>query len=99
MYEAMGLIPVPNRQGQYRVYSFKDVSMVHMIRRAQAVGFSLAELKPLVELKAKTNQLSIEEANHLIARKRGKLRTDMNKIMSQDQQLMELHEELNRISA
>ena len=98
LYEAMGLIPVPSRQGQYRVYSLKDVSLVHMIRRAQAVGFSLAELKPLVALKAKTNQLSIEEANRLIARKREKLRNDMNKIMLQDQQLMALHEELNRIS-
>jgi len=69
---------------------------VHMIRRAQAVGFSLTELKDLVEVKAKTGQLSIEIANNMIAKKREKLRNDMDKIMSLDQQLMELHEELNR---
>lgn len=41
LYESIGLIPTPKRQGRYRVYSDKDVSLVHMIRRAQAVGFSL----------------------------------------------------------
>jgi DNA-binding transcriptional MerR regulator len=96
LYESIGLIPVPNRQGQYRVYSDKDVSLVHMIRRAQEVGFSLAELKDLVELKAKTDQFSIEIANNMIAKKREKLRIDMDKIMSLDKQLLELHEELNR---
>lgn len=96
LYEAIGLIPAPQRQGKYRVYSHRDVSLVHMIRRAQAVGFSLAELKSLVEHKAKTNQVSTEMANDLIARKREKLRAEMNRIALQDQQLLELHEELNR---
>ncbi len=96
LYEAIGLIPAPKRQGRYRVYSDKDVSLVHLIRRAQAVGFSLAELKDLVENKAKTGRLSIEIANNMIAKKREQLRNDMNKITSLDRQLMELHEELNR---
>ncbi|MDD2926949.1 MerR family transcriptional regulator [Rhodoferax sp.] len=96
LYEAMGLIPAPKRQGKYRVYAYPDVSLVHMIRRAQAVGFSLAEIKTLVEHKARTHQLSIEEANRLITMKREKLRHDMNRILAQDQQLVALHEELNR---
>lgn len=96
LYESIGLVPVPNRLGKYRVYSDKDVSLVHMIRRAQAVGFNLAELKELVALKDKTDQFPIALANELIARKRKKLRRDMDKIMSLDQQLIELHEELNR---
>jgi len=96
LYESIGLIPIPSRRGRYRVYSDKDVSLVHMIRRAQAVGFSLAELKDLVELKAQTDQFSIEIANNMITRKREKLRNDMDKIMALDRQLLELHEELNR---
>ncbi len=68
---------------------------MHMIKRAQAVGFNLAELKELVALKAKNNQFPIEVANQLIARKREKLRCDMEKIKTLDQQLIELHEELN----
>lgn len=96
LYESIGLIPVPSRQGKYRVYSDKDVTLVHMIRRAQTVGFNLAELKELIALKAQTDRFPIEIANELIARKREKLRCDLDKIISLDQQLMELHEELNR---
>lgn len=96
LYESIGLIPAPTRQGRYRVYSAKDVSLVHLIRRAQAVGFSLAELKDVVAIKAKTGQLSVEIANKMIAKKREQLRDDMNRIMLLDRQLVELHEELNR---
>lgn len=96
LYESIGLIPVPHRQGKYRVYSDKDVALVHMIKRAQAVGFNLAELKELVALKAQSNRFPIDIANDLIASKREKLRCDINRIKSLDQQLIELHEELNR---
>ncbi len=98
LYEAMGLIPVARRQGKYRVYSYRDVSLVHTIRRAQAVGFSLAELKSLVNHKAKTNQLSVAIANDLIARKLEKLSQEMQRIQAQEQQLRALHEELNRVA-
>ena len=99
LYEAIGLIPAPVRQGKYRIYSDKDVALLHMIRRAQAVGFSLAELKDLVGLKVKTGQFPIALANQMIASKRQKLRSDMDKITSLDRQLIELHEELNRTVA
>ena len=96
LYESLGLIPAPDRKGKYRVYSDKDVVLIKMIRRAQAVGFNLAELKEIVSLKAKSNRFPIEMANGLIARKQEKLHNDMNKIMSLDQRLIELQEELNR---
>lgn len=96
LYESIGLIPVPSRQGKYRVYTDKDVALVHMIRRAQAVGFSLTEMKELVALKAATDQFPIATANDLIAQKREKLRNDMDNIVSLDRQLVDLHDELNR---
>lgn len=96
LYEAIGLIPPPRRQGTYRVYTGKDIALVHMIRRAQAVGFNLAELKELVACKAQSNRFPIEIANELIAGKREKLRRDMDRIESLDRQLIALHEELNR---
>ena len=96
LYESLGLIPIPNRKGKYRIYSDKDVVLINMIRRAQAVGFNLAELKELVALKAKSNKFPIEMANELIARKRETLRNDMNKIMSLDRRLTELADELKR---
>lgn len=96
LYESLGLIPVPSRKGKYRIYSDKDVVLINMIRRAQTVGFNLAELKELVVLKAKSNRFPIEMANGLIARKRETLRNDMNKIMSLDGRLTELADELKR---
>ncbi|WP_294770821.1 MerR family transcriptional regulator [uncultured Rhodoferax sp.] len=96
LYESMGLIPVPNRQGKYRVYADNDVVLINLIRRAQAVGFSLAELRELVALKAKGNGFPIEVANELIAKKREKLRKDMNVIKSLDRRLIELEDELKR---
>ncbi|MDR3390724.1 MAG: MerR family transcriptional regulator [Sulfuriferula sp.] len=96
LYEAMGLIPVPDRRGKYRVYTDKDVALVHMIRRGQAVGFGLEEMKKLIELKAKTDRFPLAIANELISRKREKLRNDMDRIMLLDQQLADLHEEINR---
>ena len=96
LYESIGLIPVPNRQGKYRVYTDKDVALVHMIRRGQAVWFNLEEMKNLIELKAQTDRFSLDIANELIFKEREMLRNDMDKIMSMDQQLMDLHEEINR---
>lgn len=96
LYESIGLIPVPNRKGKYRVYTDKDVVLINMIRRAQTVGFNLAELKELVALKAKANRFPIEIANELIAKKREKLRKDMSEIMSLDRRLIELEDELKR---
>lgn len=67
-----------------------------MIKRAQTVGFNLAELKRLVALKSTGNRFPIEEANRLIAGKREKLCEDMSEIMSLDLRLIELQDELNR---
>ena len=45
LYEALGLLgPVP-RRGAYRFYSADHVTRVAMARRAQAFGFTLAEVK------------------------------------------------------
>jgi DNA-binding transcriptional MerR regulator len=95
LYESLGLIPIPVRQGTYRVYSDKDVVLVNMIRRAQTLGFNLAELKELAVLKAKSNRFPIEITNELIASKREKLRKEMDEIMSLDRRLTELESELN----
>lgn len=96
LYESLGLIPIPDRQGTYRVYSDKDVVLINMIRRAQTLGFKLDELKELAALKAKSNRFPIEMVNEMIARKREKLRKNMDEIMSVDRRLTELEDELNR---
>ncbi|HZW25344.1 MAG TPA: MerR family transcriptional regulator [Gallionella sp.] len=96
LYEEMGLIPSPARKGKYRVYTTKDVALIQMIRRAQTVGFNLAELKNLVALKAKNNQFPLAVANELIAKKREEFRIEMNRIALLDQQLLALLDELKQ---
>ena len=51
-YERRGLIPKPPVTASgYRQYAERDVKRVELIRRAQALGFSLAEIQELLELR------------------------------------------------
>lgn len=51
-YERRGLLPTPARRGAggYRDYTAADVRVVRFSKRAQALGFSLAEVESLLEL-------------------------------------------------
>lgn len=99
LYESLGLLPQATRQGKYRVYTNKDVVLVHMIRRGQAVGFSLQEMKQAIEARAKNDQFPLEMMNDLIIKKQAQLQSELIRIQSQNQQLVELHEEINRTFA
>ena len=94
-YEAIGLIPAPQRVGKYRVYTEQDVHLIGMIRRAQAVGFALAELRGIVATKAKHGSFPLAIANELINQKRLALREEINRIVLQDDALKALLEEIN----
>ena len=48
-YEDQGLI-APERQGQNRVYSHRDRARLAWILRAKNVGFSLAEIREMIDL-------------------------------------------------
>jgi DNA-binding transcriptional MerR regulator len=48
-YEDQGLI-APQRQGQNRVYSRRDRARLAWILRAKNVGFSLAEIREMIDL-------------------------------------------------
>jgi DNA-binding transcriptional MerR regulator len=48
LYESLGLLKGVLRQGAYRIYSENHVRQVLLIRRAQALGFKLAELNPVL---------------------------------------------------
>lgn len=96
LYESLGLIPEPERKGKYRVYSDNYVVLISMIRRAQAVGFHLSELKELVSHKSRNNRFPIELANTLINKKRDTLQKELRRIKSLDKQLIALSEELQQ---
>jgi len=51
-YERQGLLPEPPRRASgYREYPPEAVSLVRFIKRAQALGFSLREIKELLALR------------------------------------------------
>lgn len=53
-YERKGLIrKPPKRDSGFRTYSGEEVTRIRFIRRAQELGFTLREVKELVELQSK----------------------------------------------
>ncbi len=51
-YERIGLLPKPQRSSaNYRLYSPEVVRRVQFIRKAQILGFTLAEVRQILELK------------------------------------------------
>lgn len=67
-YQSLGLMPQPpRRQGSVRRYGQDAVERLRFIKRAQALGFSLAEVKHLLELSigehcAETRTIAKEKA-------------------------------------
>ena len=51
-YERSGLLPLPARsESNYRLFAPTAIQRIRFIKRAQAVGFSLDEIKTLLDLK------------------------------------------------
>lgn len=53
-YERKGIIKRPSRlEGGFRRYSSEDVARVRFVKRAQELGFTLREVKELLEIQSK----------------------------------------------
>ncbi len=51
-YERLGLLPEPDRSASnYRLYRTEALRRVQFIKKAQAVGFTLEEVKEILELR------------------------------------------------
>lgn len=96
-YESLGLLPPARRKGNYRVYSERDVFLVHMIRHAQSFGFSLAELRELVAATVSKPRFPLKLACALIVRKRAALRRQITDIRATDQGLAQVLRDLKRL--
>lgn len=94
-YESIGLIPIPRRKGRYRIYSESDIHLLKMIRQAQTVGFSLAELAGLAAAKSATGKFPLELANKLFSGKYEQLQKRICEIEDLKKSLKSLQKELN----
>lgn len=60
-YESIGLIPKARRSvSGYRVYAEADVHILAFVRRARSLGFSMKEIKKLVDLWRNKRRASAE---------------------------------------
>ena len=53
-YEREGLLPAPPRSASgYRCYDRRHLEAIHFIKRSQALGFSLREIRQLLDIHAR----------------------------------------------
>ena len=56
-YEAQGILrPAARRPNGYRIYSDDAVTLLRFVRRAQSLGITLKEIKPLLNLASQGQQ-------------------------------------------
>ena len=60
-YQRKGLLEEPSRDGGIRRYGTEDVRRLKFIRQAQAAGFTLAEIKELLDLDASEDRSRARE--------------------------------------
>ena len=60
-YQRKGLLEEPARDGGIRRYGTQDVRRLRFIRQAQSAGFTLAEIKELLDLDASEDRSRVRE--------------------------------------
>jgi DNA-binding transcriptional MerR regulator len=96
-YEKLGLMPPPKRRGKYRVYSDRDVFLVHVLKHSQSFGFRLEEMRSLVAKKVAVNDFPLRLANALFDRKRTELRSRIRETEELLAGLEAMRRRMNRI--
>ncbi|WET10073.1 MerR family transcriptional regulator [Pseudomonas sp. D3] len=87
-YEAIGLLPTPQREGRYRVYSTQSVERLMVIKCAQQLGFKLKELQAILQ-GHQGDALPWERASQAIARKQEELARQMTALQKMQAGLAE----------
>ena len=95
LYEQLGLL-TPQRRGSYRLYTAHHLTLVQMIRRAQAAGFKLGELSELLAAKQHQAPFPLALANQGIEVKRLELQTQILALQDRERRLTQLQQQINR---
>lgn len=77
-------------RGAYRVYTQQDLAQVRLIRQAQALGFRLAELLPILA----GDDTDWAALSQHIAAKRAQVRQDIARLRQLDAQLADIDTEI-----
>lgn len=92
LYESMGLLYGVQRRGAYRIYSEQHVMQVQLIRRAQLLGFKLAELQPV--LTCRDGEPDWDEVVGFLKQKQRALRQEIERLEQLDVHIGLVLEEL-----
>jgi MerR family copper efflux transcriptional regulator len=92
-YEKIGLLQGVIRSGTYRTYNEYHVVIISMIKRSQALGFSLSEIEPLVLAKTE-RRFAFNTAISAIDRKRAKIKLEIKRAKKIDLELVSLKRDL-----
>lgn len=89
-YETLGLLKEVRRSGAYRRYTQQDLAQVTLIRQAQALGFRLAELLPILA----GDDTDWAALRQQISAKRVQLHAEMSRLQELDAQLAGIDTEI-----
>lgn len=64
-YQRKGLLEIPVREGGIRRYGSDDIRRLRFIRQAQSAGFTLGEIKELVDLDSGEDRERARELAHV----------------------------------
>lgn len=98
-WEEVGLLPEPERSGSgYRLYSREELRRLQFIRKAQALGLSLRELKEIIEIRDQGG-LPCEHVRRLLAQKLSELDEHIARMAAFRDELREYISEIERRSS
>lgn len=97
LYEELGLINEPQREGQYRIYNAHHLEIVHLIRKAQVAGFKLAEMGPLITAKNRLKAFPLVLAHETVDLKRQQVQEKIAQLQALDLHLVALKGEMNAL--
>lgn len=86
-YESLGLIPTVPRRGSYRLYQAEHIDAIRLIRKAQSLGFTLAELRHLGTDDCNPDWPRFVEA---LSHKRASLTAEIGRLQALDAELAAL---------
>ncbi len=89
-YERKGLMPKPMRSDSgYRLYSEDDVHRIKFIKKAQGLGFTLREIKDLLNLRIDDNT-SCEDVQEIIVQKMNEIEIKIKEMKKINKTLKEM---------
>jgi DNA-binding transcriptional MerR regulator len=95
-YEDEGLI-APERRGQTRIYSARDRARVILILRGRRVGFSLAEIREILDLYDVHHDGGVTQTLHARKKFEERLHTLERQKIDIEESLVELRTAISRI--